>query len=71
MTLALTEKLNVLREWLENEGVMIDADWCGQLLYPYYEHFHDPNPSHRSGSILAFWGLLIDWEEQAGWGQMH
>ena len=36
------------------------------LLHPYYEYFNDDNLRYRAGSIIAFWGLLLDWEDGSG-----
>lgn len=58
----ITEKLALLKCYIREEGGIIDLNWCGDLLYPYYKHFNDSNPSHMSGSLIAFWGLLIEWD---------
>jgi hypothetical protein len=47
-------------------GGIIDFDWCGKLLYPYYQHFNDDNLRYRGGSLIAFWGLLTEWEDGSG-----
>ena len=41
-------------------------NWCGELLHPYYEHFNDDNLRYRTGSLIAFWGLLLEWEDGSG-----
>lgn len=66
MNSEIHEKLTLLKQCIEEEGEILDFDWCGQLLYPYYDHFHDNNPRIRSGSLIAFWGLLIDWHDGSG-----
>ncbi len=60
------EKLNVLRNDIQEMVGIIDLDWCGKLLYPYYEHFNDNKLGYRSGSLVAFLGLLREWEDESG-----
>lgn len=62
----IKEKLHLLKIKIEDMGGIIDLDWCGELLYPYYEHFNDIQPEYRSGSLLAFSGLLIEWQDESG-----
>lgn len=45
---------------------ILDFDWCGKLLYPYHNYFNDDNLRYRSGSLIAFWGLLTEWEDESG-----
>ncbi|WNS80199.1 hypothetical protein RRU94_22210 [Domibacillus sp. DTU_2020_1001157_1_SI_ALB_TIR_016] len=63
---SIQEKLDLLHNEIKEMGGIIDLDWCGKLLYTYYEHFNDNHPRYRAGSLLAFWGLLLDWEEESG-----
>jgi hypothetical protein len=63
---SIKEKLDLLQGYIEEMGGMIDFNWCGDLLYPYYVHFNDNNHIYRAGSLLAFWGLLLDWEDGSG-----
>ncbi len=51
---------------IQEEGGIIDLNWCGDLLYPYCMHFNDSNPSYRSGSLIVIWGLLIEWDDGSG-----
>ncbi|WP_025150335.1 hypothetical protein [Bacillus sp. H1a] len=60
------EKLNVLRNEIKEMDGIIDLGWCGKLLYPYYEHFNDNKLRYRSGSLVAFWGILREWEDESG-----
>lgn len=59
-------KLDLLHNEIKEMGGIIDFDWCGDLLYPYYEHFNDDNLKYRGGSLIAFWGLLLEWEDGSG-----
>ncbi|KFN02753.1 hypothetical protein D0U04_21185 [Bacillus clarus] len=63
---SIKEKLDLLRNEIKEMGGIIDFDWCGSLLYPYYEHFNDNKLRYRSGSLVAFWGLLREWEDESG-----
>jgi len=49
----------------EMRGI-VDFNWCGELFYPYYDYFNDGNLRYRSGSLIAFWGLLTEWEDGSG-----
>ena len=35
-------------------------------MHPYYKHFNDDNLRYRAGSLIAFWGLLLEWEDKSG-----
>ncbi|MGG2134550.1 hypothetical protein AB1284_25035 [Bacillus sp. S2(2024)] len=59
-------KLDLLHNEIKEMGDIIDLDWCGKLLYTYYEHFNDNNLRYRAGSLIAFWGLLLEWEDESG-----
>ncbi|MED1059143.1 hypothetical protein [Bacillus mycoides] len=59
-------KLDLLHNEIKEMGDIIDLDWCGKLLYTYYEHFNDNNLRHRAGSLIAFLGLLLEWEDESG-----
>lgn len=63
---SISEKLDLLCNEIKKMEGIIDLDWCGKLLYPYYEHFNDDNLSFRIGSLIAFWGLLQEWEDESG-----
>lgn len=63
---AIKRKLDLLHNEIKKMGGIIDLDWCGELLYPYYEHFNDYNLRYKAGSFIAFWGLLLEWEDQSG-----
>ena len=62
----IQEKLYLLHNEIKEMGGIIDLDWCGKLLYPYYKNFNDNHLEYRAGSLLAFWGLLLDWEDESG-----
>jgi hypothetical protein len=62
----IEEKLSLLKSYIDEMGGIIDLAWCGDLLYPYYEHFNDNNHRFRAGSLVAFWGLLLEWEDGSG-----
>ncbi|RWS42081.1 hypothetical protein EKA14_16680 [Bacillus mycoides] len=62
----IKEKLDLLRNEIKDMGGIIDLDWCDRLLYPYYKHFNDSKLRYRSGSLLAFWGILLEWEDESG-----
>jgi hypothetical protein len=36
----IEEKLSLLKSCIDEMGGIIDLAWCGDLLYPYYEHFN-------------------------------
>ena len=59
-------KLDLLRNEIKEMGGIIDLDWCCKLLYTYYEHFNDHNLRYRTGSLIAFLGLLLEWEDESG-----
>ena len=54
---SIREKINLLHNIIKQIGIT-DLNWCGELLHPYYEHFNDDNLRYRTGSLIAFWGLL-------------
>ena len=62
----LEDKINLLYECIREEGGIVDFDWCTKLLYPYHFHFNDNNFSYRSASLIAFLGLLTEWEDGSG-----
>ena len=63
---SINEKLALLHNDMISMGGIIDLDWCGKLFYPYYKHFNDDNFRYRAGSLTAFWGLLLEWEDASG-----
>jgi|GEM_PF-2999288 len=62
----IQEKLEFLHAEINRMGDMLDLDWCGNLLYTYNKHFNDIDPRSRAGSLLAFSGLLMEWENESG-----
>lgn len=62
----INNKIDILYNCIKAEGGIFDLPWCSELLYPYYKHFDDPNIKFRSGSIIAFCGLLHEWEDGSG-----
>ncbi|MFB7640096.1 hypothetical protein [Peribacillus butanolivorans] len=66
MEKAFNELYDLLQEYIITDSGMIDLDWCGEFLYPFYNHFNDSDIRHRAGSLIAFWGLLIEWEDESG-----
>ena len=62
---SIREKINLLHNIIKQIGIT-DLNWCGELLHPYYEHFNDDNLRYRAGSLIAFWGLLLEWEDGSG-----
>lgn len=62
----IRKKLDFLHDEIREMGGIIDLDWCGKLLHPYYEHFNDAQPKYKAGSLLAFSGLLIEWDDESG-----
>ncbi|MFC6231600.1 hypothetical protein ACFQI7_27705 [Paenibacillus allorhizosphaerae] len=62
----LEDKVNLLYECIRKEGGIVDFDWCTSLLYPYHLHFDDNNTRYRSASLIAFLGLLTEWEDGSG-----
>lgn len=66
MNLQLENKLVYMYESIMTLNGFCDFDWCGRLLYPYYLHFNDDNKKYREGSLIAFYGLLTEWEDQSG-----
>jgi hypothetical protein len=63
---SIKEKLDLLHNMIEEVNGIVDFDWCVKLFHPYYEHFNDDNLRYRGGSLIAFWGLLIEWEDRSG-----
>lgn len=53
-------------ECIREEGGIVDFDWCTGLLYPYHYHFDDEGSRYRSASLIAFLGLLTEWEDGSG-----
>lgn len=64
--MGIESKLELLYSSIEEDGGIFDLAWCTDLLYPYFEHFADTNSTIRAGSLIAFWGLLNEWEDQSG-----
>lgn len=62
----IQENLEFLRAEIKRMSDLLDLDWCGKLLYTYYEHFNDIDLRFRAGSLLAFSGLLMEWEDESG-----
>lgn len=62
----LEQKIDLLYKCIHEEGGIIDFDWCTGLLYPYYYHFDEKNLRYRSASLIAFLGLLTEWEDGSG-----
>lgn len=62
----IEEKVDLLCDCIKQDGGIIDLPWCRELLYPYYDHFNDDNCKYRAGSLVAFWGLLQEWEDGSG-----
>ena len=62
----LDEKIDLLFQCIKEDGGIFDLLWCTDLLYPYYKHFDDTNLKYRAGSIIAFCGLLQEWEDGSG-----
>jgi len=60
---SIKEKLDLLHNIIKEVRQIDDFDWCGELFYPYYDYFNDDNLRYRSGSLIAFWGLLIEWKD--------
>lgn len=58
--------LNLLGECIEEDGGILDLAWCTDLLYPFYKHFNDEDLLVRLGSLIGFWGLLLEWEDGSG-----
>lgn len=58
--------LELLKECIIADKGLIDLGWCEEFLYPFYKHFNDPNYENRTGSLIAFWGLLLEWEDGSG-----
>ena len=63
---SIEEKLDLLHNLIKEMRGIVDFDWCGELLYSYYNYFNDDNLRYRSGSLIAFWGLLTEWEDESG-----
>ncbi|MGM0875412.1 MAG: hypothetical protein ACQEWV_11545 [Bacillota bacterium] len=66
MSKSIKEILDLLQEYIEEDDGIIDLDWCGEFLYPFYKHFNDNFIRYRSGSLIGFWGLLLEWEDGSG-----
>ncbi|WP_256218535.1 hypothetical protein [Bacillus sp. MUM 116] len=50
---SINEKLTLLQNEIKKMGGIIDLGWCGELLYPFYEHFNDDNLRYRAGCFLG------------------
>ncbi|UPM55457.1 hypothetical protein [Gottfriedia acidiceleris] len=66
MSELIKEKIDKLYELINKEGGIIDFPWCTSLYYHYFLHFNDGNEYYRAGSLIAFWGLLCEWEDGSG-----
>lgn len=66
MEKSFNEVYDLLQEYIKEDSGMIDLEWCGELLYPFYKHFNDYDIRCRTGSLIAFWGLLEEWELECG-----
>lgn len=63
----LEERLTFLYNLIIEEGGIIDFPWCSdRLFYPYYLHMDDKNHDYRSGALIAFMGLLSEWDDGSG-----
>ncbi|NEZ50023.1 hypothetical protein FDB54_10420 [Clostridium botulinum] len=62
----INEKINTLYNCINEMGGIIDLPWCDELLYPYYNHFDDSKDKYKVGSLVAFWGLLEEWNDGSG-----
>ncbi len=62
----IQEALLRLKKLIIEEHGIIDFPWCSHLLYPYYNHFKDDSTLIVAGSLVAFWGLLLEWEDGSG-----
>ena len=60
------DKIDLLIDLINKEGQIIDFPWCSSLLYPYYTHFNDDNKKNNFISLVAFYGLLLEWHDQSG-----
>lgn len=63
---SIKEKLDLLHNIVRDVRGMVDLNWFEELFHPYYEHFNDDNLRYRAGSLIAFWGLLTEWEDRSG-----
>ncbi|WP_042349894.1 hypothetical protein [Bacillus massiliigorillae] len=66
MEKSFNEVYDLLQEYIKEDSGMIDLGWCGELLYPFYKHFNDNDIRYRAGSLIAFFGLLEEWELECG-----
>ncbi|MFJ7975767.1 hypothetical protein ACIQZI_08615 [Peribacillus sp. NPDC096379] len=66
MEKSFNELYDLLQEYIIEDSGMIDLNWCGEFLYPFYKHFKDNDKRYRTGSLIAFWGLLTEWEDESG-----
>ncbi|BBH20420.1 hypothetical protein Back11_17650 [Paenibacillus baekrokdamisoli] len=65
--IALENKLDYLSQIIIEQQGIIDFPWCSdELFYPYYLYFNDNHNRYSAGSLIAFWGLLIEWEDGSG-----
>lgn len=60
------ETLELIKEYIIADKGIIDLSWCEEFLYPFYKHFNDPTYEYRTGSLIAFWGMLMEWEDGSG-----
>lgn len=66
MNKSIESTLKLLEDCIIEDGGIVDLDWCNSFLFPFYKHFDDENNKISAQSLLAFWGLLLEWEDQSG-----
>ncbi|MDF2613807.1 MAG: hypothetical protein K0S71_1593 [Clostridia bacterium] len=66
MNKSIESTLKLLEECIIEDGGIVDLDWCDGFLFPFYKHFNDENNKISAQSVLAFLGLLSEWEDQSG-----
>ncbi|MEH7483833.1 hypothetical protein V7157_22750 [Neobacillus drentensis] len=66
MSELIKKKLDILYERIREDEGIDDLPWCRSLFYPYFLHFNDRDGCNKVGSLIAFWGLLCEWEDGSG-----
>ncbi|MGP4041994.1 hypothetical protein ACTWP4_19130 [Gracilibacillus sp. D59] len=61
----LEETLSILKKCIVRDGGIFDLGWCEEFLYAFYNHFGDENRVLKAGSLIGFWGLLCEWEDDS------